>query len=38
MISMGRASDDARMNERLQTMKWLIMGQSVKNVWSTAFG
>jgi hypothetical protein len=38
MIARGRASDDAHMNERLQTMRRLIVGQSVKNIRSMGFG
>jgi hypothetical protein len=37
MIARGRANDDAHMNERLQTMKRLKVGQSVKNTRSTVF-
>jgi hypothetical protein len=37
-VTRGRASDDAHMKERLQTIKRLIVGQSVKNVRSTGLG
>jgi hypothetical protein len=38
IIARGRASDDAHMNERLQTMRRLIVEQSVKNIRSKGFG